>query len=120
MKIEDLRQNGIVLSELPAREGELPRHIERVRALLLDFACTLVDGLDEDNDIQAAEDYVLKHRSFEYVDNELREQYKTIRDDARILHRGRDREAEWQTFFLMNFFRPLVKEARVDDADTRK
>ena len=119
MKIEDLRQNGIVLSELPAREGELPRHIERVRVFLLDFACTLVDGPDEDDDARI-EDYVLKRLDLDEADKELREEYKTIRDDARILHWGRDREAEWQTFFLMNFFRPLVKEARVHDKDTRK
>lgn len=119
MKIEDLRQNGIVLSELPAREGELPQHIERVRAFLLDFACTLVDGLEDDDDVRI-ENYILQRPDLEKADKELREEYKTIRDDARILHRGRDREAEWQTFFLMNFFRPLVKEARVDDKDTRK
>ncbi|KAH6636948.1 hypothetical protein F5144DRAFT_569209 [Chaetomium tenue] len=118
MKIEDLEQNGIALSEVPARKGDLPRHIERVRAFLLDFACTLVDGLDEDGDV-CIEDYVLERRDLEYADRKLREEYKTIRSDARILHWGRDREAEWQTFFLMNFFRPLVKEARVRDEDTR-
>jgi hypothetical protein len=129
MKKEDLIYNGIFLSREPAPEGTLPQHIDRVRASLLDFTWTLIDSVDachkihrkgHDNEVQCLEDDLLRRLVLDAADRALVEQYKIIRDDARILYSGKDREAEWQTFFLINFFRPLASGVRVRDEDTRQ
>lgn len=86
-------------SEEPARAGALPQHIDNVRRSLLDFTCTLLDD-------------PLRGLHLSEADRALIKQYRTIREDAETLRRGKDREAEWQTFFLGNFFSPLVKEMR--------
>jgi hypothetical protein len=105
MHISDLEYNGIFLSKEPAHEGVLPQHIDRVRAILLDFTCTIDDI--ESADLHTDERALVKH-------------YEPIRDDAERLHNGKDREVEWQTFFLINFFRPLENEMRVTDEDKRQ
>jgi len=129
MRTRHLNKNGIFLSEEPAHEGALPRHIDRVRAILLDFTCTLVDSVDgyhathrtgDDNEVHGSEDDLLGRLDLDADDRALVEQYKVIQDDARKLNGGKDREAEWQTFFLITFFRPLVSAARVKDEDTRQ
>ncbi|KAG7107931.1 hypothetical protein HYQ46_009438 [Verticillium longisporum] len=36
------------------------------------------------------------------------------------LHRSKDRETEWQTFFLDNFLRPMDSFAKIEDHDPRQ
>lgn len=95
MEIKDLENNGIFLSEKLAKEDALPKHVEEVRASLLHFNNAISN---------AAKDA-------------LAEQYEPIREEAKRLHKGRDREAEWGSFFQFNFFRPLEHESRVEDED---
>lgn len=120
MKIKDLEKNDIFVSDEPAHDGALPQHIDEVRTGLLDFTWTIVDGVDGDNETQRTDDHLLEDLDLHATDRALVKQYKAIRDDARILHTGKDREAEWQTFFLINFFRPLVYAVRMKDEDTRQ
>jgi hypothetical protein len=125
MREKDLNNNGIFLSQKP---GTLPRHIDRVRASLLDFTWTLIDSVDayheihrkgHDNGVQRLEDDLLGKLDGA-ADRALVRQYKIIQSDARRLHGGKDREAEWQTFFLLNFFHPLASGVRVTHDDTRQ
>ena len=95
MEIKDLENNGIFLSETPAREGTLPKHIDGLRDSLLHFNTASSDAANE----------------------RLAEQYKPIQEEAERLHNGKDREAEWATFFLIHFFRPLEREVRVMEED---
>jgi hypothetical protein len=95
LEIKDLENNGIFLSETPAREGTLPEHIDGLRGNLLHFNTASSDAAKK----------------------RLAEQYEPIQEEAKILHNGKDREAEWATFFLFHFFRPLERELRVTDED---
>jgi hypothetical protein len=92
MKFKDLNRNGIFLSERPAREEELPGHIEKLRTSVLDFTCTVDDG----------------------------EKSEAISLAAERLDKGKDREPEWARFFARHFFDPLLEEVKVKDEDTRQ
>jgi len=120
MKRRDLEVNGILISDEPAREGALPQHVENVRTSLLDFTWTVLDGVNGDTKINSVNDDLLDDLAPDAAARHTLNQYKSIRDDAKILYRGQDREAEWATFFLINFFRPLVVAARINDGDTRQ
>ncbi|KAK4038765.1 hypothetical protein C8A01DRAFT_37255 [Parachaetomium inaequale] len=128
MRKKDLISNGIFFSRKPAREGALPQHIDRVRAILLDFTCTLVDSVDayheihrtgDDNEVHCLEDDLLGSLDLDASNRAIVEECKIILNGARRLHGGKDREAEWQTFFLLNFFIPLASGVRLKDDDTR-
>jgi len=98
----------------------LPQHVENVRTSLLDFTWTVLDGVNGDTKINSVNDDLLDDLAPDAAARHTLNQYKSIRDDAKILYRGQDREAEWATFFLINFFRPLVVAARINDGDTRQ
>jgi hypothetical protein len=113
MKRQDLEKNRIFIYEVPVAEGELPHHIERLRTRLLNFRFyqAVIDGVDDKNP---------QDSSLDPNDSALVKRYRAIREDATILHDGKDREAEWQTFFLLNFFSPLKAAVRMEDEDTHQ
>lgn len=120
MRRKDLKRNGILILDEPAREGKLPQHVDRVRTSLLDFTWTAPDGLKDDSKIRSKDDNAPGKLGFDAAAREARNQYKSVANYASILHHGKDREAEWASFFLLNFFRPLVAAASIKDEDTRQ
>ncbi len=115
MKREDLENNGIFIRETPADARALPPHIDKVRDTLLDLTWVVVDGMDDDNFPKK-----LDRLRLPAARRTLLEWCKTTRDEAIMLHKGQDREAEWQTFFLCSFFRPLANTGKPTNEDTRK
>lgn len=127
MKGEDLSRNNIFYYKEPAQDGDLPRHIDSLRTALLDFTCTISErlGFETDDDIRAFEsrcdaERFTRYDSGYYDMKESLLEYETIRKNADRLYRGGDREAEWQTFFLKNFFAPLADEMQIDNSDSRR
>jgi hypothetical protein len=127
MKREDLSSSGILFNEEPAEEGVLPRHIDTLRTALLDFSCTIADRLEleTDDDIgdipnrcEALD--ITGYDSGYYDIRRSVSEYKSIREDAVRLYNGGDREVEWQTFFLNNFFAPLANEMKITNEDSRR
>ncbi len=124
MRIKDLESNDIFISEEPADEGALQSHIEKVRDSLLDFTWTVVDGadggaetlhhVDDDTFLERLKDH---HRALPQA---FIERIETLREDARMHSKGGDREAEWQRFFSVNFFDPLVEAVKPRLDDTRQ
>lgn len=120
MKRTDLETNRIFINEEPALEGALPQHIESLRRILLDFTWTVVDGVDNDDELHRMDDKLPDNSLLRKANRALVEHYKPIRNEARRLHIGKDREKEWETFFLIKFFLPLVAAVTVKDEDTRQ
>ncbi|KAL2193245.1 hypothetical protein P885DRAFT_64083 [Corynascus similis CBS 632.67] len=119
MKRTDLETNRIFINEEPALEGALPQHIESLQRILLDFTWTVVDGVDNDDELHRMDDKLPDNSLLRKANRALVEHYKPIRNEARRLHIGKDREKEWETFFLIKFFLPLVATVIVKDKDTR-
>jgi hypothetical protein len=120
MKRTDLETNRIFILDITALKGGLPRYIERLRKILLDFAWTVVDGVDDDDELRRMDENLLNDSSLHSVDRKVVKDYRRIRDEARHLHIGQDKEAEWQLFFRDHFFHPLALAARMRDEDTRQ
>lgn len=120
-----LEQNGIFLEEEPAHSGKTPPHVNRLRDALLDFDCTLADrlALEEETDIRDVQAILrdLEVSESERADSEhfLAECGKK-RDKAQSLHDGKDREPEWQRYFLNDFLQPLAEEMKISDKDLRR
>lgn len=120
MRQTDLERNGIFIFTEPAWERKLPRHVDRVRTSLLDFTWTTLDRLNDHRKILSMDDKALRKSGFNAAARDALNRYKSIAAYARNHHHGKDREAEWATFFLLNFFRPLVAAAEIKDEDTRQ
>ena len=122
MRFKQLEANGIFVSEELAHEGTLPRHINKVRTQLLGFTWPVLGFVDENDNViyrtGDRHDKDAEHHAANLL--AIVKRFETIKRDAIILHKGQDREAEWQTFFLLNFFRPLADVARVQDKDEWK
>ncbi len=115
MKFKHLEKNGIFISDEPELARALPLHIDKVRDTLLDLSWTVVDGVDDDDFLE-----LLDGSGLCAADRALIKWSKTTSDEAMIHHEGKDREAEWQTFFLFNFFRPLRDAVEMKNEDTRQ
>ena len=127
MKREDLSSNGILFNEELPEEGVLPRHIDTLRITLLDFSCTIADRLELETDDDIGDIHsrcealdITGYDSGYYDIRQSVSEYKSIREDAARLYNGGDREVEWQTFFLNNFFAPLANEMKITNEDSRR
>ncbi|KAK3901600.1 hypothetical protein C8A05DRAFT_16236, partial [Staphylotrichum tortipilum] len=116
MTIQDLELNGIFLDENPAGEGTLPRHIDMLRARLVDFACitALVDGLDDD-DFEQSDAWRCLHPNTCALVRDCR----ATSVQAKKFRERKDKEPEWQAFFDASFFTPLQNAVGIKDEDTR-
>ena len=122
MELKHLEANGIFVSKGLVDEGALPQHINKVRTKLLGFTWPVLGLVDEDGKvIHPAGDRHDKDAE-QHTANLLAtvNRFEMLKCDAKILHKGQDREPEWQTFFLLNFFRPLANMGRVQDKDDWK
>ena len=119
-----LEKNGIFIEEEPTRT-KAPPHVSTLRSALLDFDCTIPDRLAMTNDRD------LRHLTelaadLGVSDFELEEIKKTIarwapaKENAESLSLGRDREPEWQSSYLANFFHPWARDVKVAEEDSRR
>ena len=122
-----LHSNGIYYDEDPAKAADLPPHAASLRVALLDFACTIADklGCGTDDELVHASSTIFSFDAVlsNYERLEISQTLKRImelKEQAERLHRGRDREAEWEDYYGGSFFKPLVEAATVNDDQKRQ
>lgn len=116
MKFKDLELNGIILSEKPAHDGTLPPHIDKVRVSLLDFTGTVLDTRVDDDALVEEDGSLGLHKD----DHTHTKHCKDLRDQAWKLFQGKDREPEWQQFFVTHLFSPLQEAVKIQEQNTRQ
>ena len=126
-----LEQNDIFYDEGEAGETKkplsIPSHVIFLRGALLDFDLTIPErfGISQDEDIrdvpweQLFRDCDAQRAERAYVEEAI-ERYKTIKLEASFRDEGKDREAEWQTFYFQYFLDPLARDVQVSDHDKRR
>lgn len=121
----DLQKNNINYSEQP-EDSDLPLHVVILRRALLDFRCTIPERLgfyeEEDYDDNQALKSRLKELGL-FQRNDIVDsikKYQATRILARGYDEGQDREAEWQSFFMNRFLKPLSDQMAIKEDDSRR
>lgn len=120
-----LESNGIIFhEELGQKSG--PAHVESLRTTLRDTNCSIAQRLaiyDEPdlNDGSDLNSLLVKLAYAEHMRaRQVLERLRTTKAKAISLHKGRDREREWVSFFANHFFSPLAQQMEITDEDSRR
>ncbi|KAI5467813.1 hypothetical protein BGZ63DRAFT_36877 [Mariannaea sp. PMI_226] len=124
---ELLRDNRIFLHEDPQEVEQPPQHVTYLRAVLLDFDCTISDqfNLKKDDDITNLDwEHAFRMRRAKKPECDAVRasltKYRRTKHQARMVEDGGDRDSDWRQYYFEYFLEPLAKEVAVSEGDGRR
>lgn len=124
---ELLRENHIFFYEDAQEVEQPPPQVAALRAALLDFDCTIADqfALRHDDDINTLDwEHAFRLRRAKKAEcDSVRAKltkYRRTKQKAWLLHDGGDQDTEWKKYYYEHFFEPLMEEAAINEADSRR